>query len=111
DIDALPHVHLAEEGSHAAVGQHRDPRIELVGSERRLVCTRRLAECRVSGAGHHDADNERAAGLEKVAPREMCLTRHGRPYAFDPAARFTAPTIAMWVPQRRLIPARACRIC
>ncbi len=36
DIERLAHVHLAEEGGDAAVGQNRDPGIELGGNKRRL---------------------------------------------------------------------------
>ena len=37
DVEPLAHVHLAEEGLHAAVGQHGDPGIELGRHERRLA--------------------------------------------------------------------------
>ncbi len=37
DIDTLAHVHLAEVRGDVAVGQHRNPRIELIGRQRRFA--------------------------------------------------------------------------
>jgi hypothetical protein len=34
DVEPLAHVHLAEEGVHPTVGQHRDPRVELGGNKK-----------------------------------------------------------------------------
>ena len=65
DVDALAHVHLAEEGGDAAVGQHGDPGVELVG-HRAAACRAgwRLAQARVATrAGHGDADDERRRKL------------------------------------------------
>jgi hypothetical protein len=70
DVDTLAHVHLAEERGDSAVGQHGDPRIELVGCEGRLAAhgATRLPERRVDPAGHHEADHQGAADFQEVTP-------------------------------------------
>ena len=85
DVDALAHVHLAEEGGDAAVGQDRDPGIELVGQQR--AACRRAAPCasawleRRTAPAERDADDERAGGLEEIAARRSMRRSWPPPYA------------------------------
>jgi len=62
DIEALPHVHLAEEGLHGAVRQHGYPRIKLAGHQRGLAG--RLRERFDRGC---EGDDQPAGGFQKFA--------------------------------------------
>ena len=106
DLEALPHVHLAEEGLHAAVGQHRHPGIELGRHQRRLArgdLRRRLGE-RWRG----ERNDQRSGGLQEFAASQ---SRHDVLLAMLVCARLMARRMATWVPQRHLSPARASRSC
>ena len=74
DIEALAHVHLAEEGGHRAVGIDRDVGGELIGHERRLGALRKgrsHAEHRIERDRRADRDHERATRLEHRAAGEV----------------------------------------
>ena len=120
DEQPLPHVHLAEERGHRAVGVHGDEGGELIRHERRLGALRQgLAggkrgverDCRA------DRDHQRAACFEQRAAGDGELRRvvhlgHDRlPQPIVAAARLTARRMLMWVPQRHLRPASASLIC
>ena len=53
----------------------------------------------------------RAPPALRRSRREMSVGLMAAPYAFVPAARFTARRMAMWVPHRHLRPPSASRIC
>ena len=82
DIDALAHVHLAEVGGGVAVGQYRDPRVELVGQQGWLACGNgwfaggSLRQRRFNRAGQGDADNQRTRGFEEIAAGKL-IRIHG----------------------------------
>ena len=64
DMQAMAHVHLAEEGRHAAVSIDGDVGGKLIGSERRLCALRKSLADRQHGIerdGSADRDHERAA--------------------------------------------------
>jgi len=99
-----------------AVSVHRDKGRQLIGRQLRLCCRRRGA---LSAGGakrkrRTDRDDERATGLQQCAAREVCGFFHsghcGLPQPIIAAARLTARTIAMWVPQRHFRPRSAVRI-
>src|SRR5258708_4899851 len=119
DIDALAHVHLAEERRDMALAVDGDPRIELARMQWRPALWHwpALADLgqRSAGRGRHgDGDDERAGGLQQRATGNRPGPDHchgGLPHAIALAARFTARRIAICVPQRHLMPLSASPIC
>src|SRR5262249_47637091 len=105
--DALPKLDLAGEHRHLAVSADADPRIEHpVGLQasrqpRRLLTER---EPRAEVERQHDA----AEPGGEMAPREMGSV-HGQVLPFAWAARRTARTMRLWVPQRQRMLASAPR--
>src|SRR5262249_46137197 len=76
DVDALAHVHLAEEGGDPTVGTDRDPGVELIRRERRF---RGVAPGLTDHTtGDREADDEGAARLQEIASRDR-EEGHGRP--------------------------------
>ena len=65
-LEAVAHVHLAEEGLHAAVGQDGDPGIELAGQRLRRQGTAGGSLPEHLGQ-QRSANDQRTAGLQKAA--------------------------------------------
>ena len=114
---------LAGEEGRGVVGVHRKPGIELIRRRRGEVATRgagRQPRSRVRRVGPEEGegDDEPARSPEKPAPAEPGSARssadrlmhsHDRPpcYACSRAARSTARTIRICVPQRHRLASRA----
>src|SRR5260370_14354576 len=104
-MDALAHIHLAEEGEDAAVGTDGDPGIELVGGKCRLAG---IAGGSGNG-GQVDRADERAGAPQEITPGKRKFAHCSLPQPVA-AARLTARRMARWVPQRHLRPESPSRI-
>src|SRR5262249_12886648 len=111
--DALPQLDLAGADGGGAVGVDADPGIELaVGREaarqpRRLLRLLRKEPLRIE----RERDEQRAQSGIDCAPRNLRAVAegsvHGQVLPPASAARSTARTMRLWVPQRQRLPASA----
>ncbi len=107
--DPLPELDLAGEDRRAAVGIDADPGAEPAIALQAAGQTRRLLAARdVRAEGECDEDAAEAGG--EFATVESGRI-HDRLLPFAAAARSTARTIRLWVPQRQRLPASADRTC
>ena len=89
-MQAVAHVHLAEEGRHAAVGADRDIAVELLGMQRRLGALRqrlagRLDEVEADGAADRDDERACAGALEQAAAAsDRCDILRAYPWFVSP---------------------------
>ncbi len=99
-------IDLADKNRDLVVGRNGEP-----GVDRFLGDRLRRAQCvGTGGVGEREADSQNAARLQEDAAVERCLMDcHGcLPHAA--AARFTAATMRLWVPQRHRLSASAARM-
>src|SRR5207244_10218724 len=113
--DPLAELVVAVDDCRGVVGVNRDPGIELIAVRLRgaLGCARELAgvlrECR---GRNREADDERAAGFQKLAPRKSLRSEvaHRPPPAIARPARLMAFIRRGYVPHRQMWPFIAVRI-
>jgi hypothetical protein len=129
DPQSLPEIDLPRIDRHRAVGVDRDEAVDVAGIERlpdRGVAAR--GSLRGCGAGNHEADEQRTAGLQKCPARQRGDPEDGwrrrlrrrtgagirvteRPrgaHVVLPAARIIARRMRSCVPHRHRLPASAC---
>jgi len=74
-VQPLPHVHLAEEGLHVAIRQHRDPRIELARQSGRLAGLRQTSAAGTVNETTSAPGSLRIRDGPLVSPQRPCRLR------------------------------------
>ncbi len=103
--DALPELDLAGEDRGAAVRADADPAIKPAVGLQAAGETRRFLPARdtwIEGEGNHDG-----AEARRELPPVKTGSVHGQVLPFAWAARMTARTMRLWVPQRQRLAASA----